>query len=424
MRALQGDPVRHQYFLPVVRRLAESQSPPMTILEVGSWAGASAVSWAKAFEAAQCAGTVICVDTWSPYFDLTLETATHCTDMDEAARAGSIFQLFLHNIRACGVEGQIQYCVGDSREVLRGLPAESFDLIYVDGSHRCDVVRSDLAHAKRLLHQDGILCGDDLELQRREVDPEEHLARVAEGLEYVFSRKAGTYYHPGVTEAVVVEIGDVSAWDGFWAVQKRGTGWRAVELDLRDARIPDHIQAAVEAEPAVVGETASFNLVRTSTGYLALAKSLGPTKPLVERLGERDLGPLVLVGTSLEEIQSKMVQAEAALPGEASPSPELGGQYSGFNLVRYGGKAYGLRQTLGQVDVPIGDAALRERYGPDDVIIAGSVEEVTARIDAQPVEQAIRELSVRLEAVESLLREKRGLFAKALKVASAFPSGR
>jgi len=173
-----------------------------------------------------------------------------------------------------------------------------------------------------------------------------------------------------------------------------------------------------------VGETASFNLVRTSTGYLALAKSLGPTKPLVERLGERDLRPLVLVGTSLEEVQSKMVQAEAALQREVPTSPELTGEYYGFNLVRYGGKAYGLRQALGQVDVPIGDAALRERYGPEDVIIAGRVEGVTSRIDAQRVEQAIREFSVRLEAVEALLREKRGLFAKALKVAFAFRSGR
>ena len=333
VRALQGDPVRHQYFLPVVRRLAESQSPPLTILEVGSWAGASTVSWAKALEAARYAGKVTCVDTWSPYFDLTLETARHYADMDEAARAGDIFQLFLHNIRACGVDGLIRYCVGDSVNVLQGLPAESCDLIYVDGSHLFDVVRSDLAHAKRLLRENGILCGDDLELQRGEVDPEEQLARIAEGLDYVFSGKAGTYYHPGVTEAVAVEIGEVSAWNGFWAVQKEGASWRAVELDLRDARIPDHIQAAVEAERlAVVRETASFNLVKTSSGYPALAKSLGPTEPLVERLGERDLGPLVLVGTSLEEVQAKVAQAEAALRTEAPTSPELVGEYSGFNL--------------------------------------------------------------------------------------------
>lgn len=324
LRALQGDPARHRYFLPAVRVLAAAQARPLEILEVGSWAGASAVTWAMALEAAGCGGTVMCVDTWSPYFDLTKETGRHYAEMDEAARTGDVFHLFIHNIRACGVEGMIRHKIGDSREVLGSFPAESFDLIFLDGSHRFEVIRSDIAHAKRLLRHSGILCGDDLELQRAEVHPAEHGAGVTSGLDYVMSPKAGRHYHPGVTEAVAVELGEVSAWNGFWAVRKLGQGWETIDLDLQDARLPEHIEAELEAERLeLVGETSTFNLVRCGLQhYLALAKSLGPVEPLVEKLGERDLGALVLIGRSLDEVRTKIRRIETHT-GPAEPSTLL-----------------------------------------------------------------------------------------------------
>lgn len=59
----------------------------------------------------------------------------------------------------------------------------------------------------------------------------------------------------------------------------------------------------------------------------------------------------------------------------------LAGAYSGFNLVHYQGKAYGLRQTLGVVNVTDGDAALKQRYSAEDLVIGESAGEVRARID-------------------------------------------
>ncbi|MGH2652413.1 MAG: class I SAM-dependent methyltransferase, partial [Actinomycetota bacterium] len=318
LRALQGDPARHQYFLPVLRVLAASLARPLEILEVGSWAGASAVTWAKALQEAGRGGTVMCVDTWSPYFDLTRETGRNYAEMDEAGRTGDAFRLFVHNIRSSGVEGMIRHRIGDSREVLGTFQPGSSDLVYLDGSHVFEVVQSDIGHARRLLRPGGILCGDDLELQQAEVDPKEHGAGVTSGLDYILSSTAGRYYHPGVTEAVAVELGEVSAWNGFWAVRKREHGWQTIDLDLQDACLPKHIEAELEAERLeVVGETSVFNLVRCGTGhYVALAKSLGPLEPLVERLGERDLGSLVLMGRSLDEVRAKIgrTAADAAQP--------------------------------------------------------------------------------------------------------------
>ena len=45
--------------------------------------------------------------------------------------------------------------------------------------------------------------------------------------------------------------------------------------------------------PDLLGDTAGYNLLRVGEKFLAVAKSLGPTNVLVERLGERELSPRI-----------------------------------------------------------------------------------------------------------------------------------
>src|ERR1035438_7451053 len=72
--AMQGVPERHQYFLPTVIEVARRrEGPSLDVLEIGSWAGASAVTWAMALREAGASGTVTCVDPWLPYFDVEAE---------------------------------------------------------------------------------------------------------------------------------------------------------------------------------------------------------------------------------------------------------------------------------------------------------------------------------------------------------------
>src|SRR5215831_6373367 len=96
LRSLQGLPVRHQYFLPVVKFIAQRKEGPIAVLEIGSWAGASAISWAKAIRKLNRQGRVTCVDHWRPYFDMTHERDRHYVEMNEATQCGDIFKLFLH----------------------------------------------------------------------------------------------------------------------------------------------------------------------------------------------------------------------------------------------------------------------------------------------------------------------------------------
>ena len=54
-----------------MRRLVEQEiknkgKRDFRLLEIGSWAGNSAVLWADTIKANQCNGTVLCVDSWEP----------------------------------------------------------------------------------------------------------------------------------------------------------------------------------------------------------------------------------------------------------------------------------------------------------------------------------------------------------------------
>src|SRR6266508_4974616 len=78
MRAMQGPPARHRYLSALITVLSKLKPQGhIHILEIGSWAGASAITWAKAIQKLQRNGKVTCVDHWQPYFDERLETAPH-----------------------------------------------------------------------------------------------------------------------------------------------------------------------------------------------------------------------------------------------------------------------------------------------------------------------------------------------------------
>ena len=310
LRSLQGLPERHGCFLPVVRRCAEDRTGPIAILEIGTWAGASAVSWAKAIETVGCGGSVTCVDRWEPYFDALKETGEVYRDMNEAAESGDVFQLFLHNIRACRVDRMITYHRGASRDVLPKFGPASFDLVYIDGDHAYETVRSDIALAKQVIRPGGIICGDDLELQRSELDGSEHEGHVAAGVDYAPSTKNLSYYHPGVTEAVSAEFGEASVCCGFWALQSRGDSWSRFEIADGPLAVPDHIRDSVESDRVeLVSEGADFNFVRVGERFMAFSRSVHSIEPLVDRVGDRDLGNLVLVGNSMAEVWRKAEDA-------------------------------------------------------------------------------------------------------------------
>jgi predicted O-methyltransferase YrrM len=213
MAAGQAQPKRTQHFIDVLRTVAHDGSVQM--IEIGPWAGQSTVIWAKAIRELKLSGKLIAVDPWLPYFDTKVNTATMYATMNQAASDGLIYRLFLHNIKAAGVSDLIDTRIGKSADVLPGITDHSIDLIYIDGSHVYANVIYDVQQAKRLVRSGGIICGDDLEIQARDLTEEKIQADVASGLDYTSHWSTG-YYHPGVTAAVAKELDHVEQQDGFW----------------------------------------------------------------------------------------------------------------------------------------------------------------------------------------------------------------
>ena len=105
MWASQGLPLRHVVMQELVRLEAiRRRTEPFHILEVGSWAGGSAITWADALTRYhQANGRVVCVDPWKPYFEVSKrpDVAVY-RQMSEALDKDTIYDLFVHNVAAAG----------------------------------------------------------------------------------------------------------------------------------------------------------------------------------------------------------------------------------------------------------------------------------------------------------------------------------
>jgi hypothetical protein len=247
MIANHGDE-KHLPFAPVARLVLRSSQSPK-VLEVGSWAGCSLAAWDRAFGGA---AQFTVVDSWNPDCDWDPHSEVHQI-MGEAAKSGAIWELFCHNIRACGMVGRIVVMQGDSLVLLPRLPSASFDLAYIDGDHRYDWVKRDIINTKALIRDGGIICGDDLEIQLHQLlhhQMRAHKACLDAGRDYFEQgRPGGTPrgqppspgYHVGVTQAVGEIFGPVSSIDAMWAMRRVGDSWRPINLThavmIRDNRL-------------------------------------------------------------------------------------------------------------------------------------------------------------------------------------------
>src|SRR5262249_23285982 len=73
-------------------------------------------------------------------------------------------QTFYSNLKASGYEEKARIIEGYSQTELRKLPLESFDIIYIDGSHDAADVLEDGMLSWRLLKDGGVLIFDDYRL--------------------------------------------------------------------------------------------------------------------------------------------------------------------------------------------------------------------------------------------------------------------
>ncbi|MFA5799798.1 MAG: class I SAM-dependent methyltransferase [Candidatus Peribacteraceae bacterium] len=141
--------------------------PGLHFLEIGSFEGRSAV-WLLQNILTHPASRLTCIDLF--------ERREEAFNIEEhmnlnLPRNLPVEKHFDCNIRAIGAEKRVRKLKGISQEILRTLPPDAFDLVYIDGSHEAKNVLTDAVLAFDLLKNNGIMILDDYRWECFPEDP-------------------------------------------------------------------------------------------------------------------------------------------------------------------------------------------------------------------------------------------------------------
>lgn len=130
--------------------------PDLKFLEVGSFEGRSAC-WFLDNILTDLSSTLTCID----YFEDTISQGIWTKELYENTyNMPEIHQNFLHNTKEYGAK--VSCVLGDSKQILRQFDRkETFDCIYIDGSHIASDVLEDIVLSFPLLKVNGLLILDD-----------------------------------------------------------------------------------------------------------------------------------------------------------------------------------------------------------------------------------------------------------------------
>lgn len=123
--------------------------PSLNFLEVGSFEGNSAV-WCHQNVLTHPSSTMTCVDLFYPVIP----------DYEAVGiKVDHLYERFMENIHP--YLGKTIIKQGYSNQMLRELPMNHYDFVYIDGSHRADDTLEDTIHAFPLLKTGGYMAFDD-----------------------------------------------------------------------------------------------------------------------------------------------------------------------------------------------------------------------------------------------------------------------
>ncbi|MEC4986451.1 MAG: class I SAM-dependent methyltransferase, partial [Oscillatoria sp. PMC 1076.18] len=129
-----------------------AHQPDLNFLEIGSWEGRS-TCWLLDRILTHKSAKITCLDTF--------EGSVEHKSWYEQGYIASLEGRFDHNIAQTKASEKVKKIVGYSQEILRTLPTNAYNFIYIDGSHLAPDVLEDAALSWRLLKQGGIIIFDD-----------------------------------------------------------------------------------------------------------------------------------------------------------------------------------------------------------------------------------------------------------------------
>ena len=244
--AVLSAPIRHLFMIGTLEYLSLNKSlKEPNILEIGSWFGASTLSWAQGIkEYYKSKGSISCVDAWISFFDMDLHKENeYAKEMESLLQSDFAYKAFLHNIGTIDRSIVSQHYRGQSDNILPQLKDAIYDIVFIDADHTYKPVLKDIKNSMRLVKEGGVICGDDLNMQMNEID-KTHMSENKEK-DFINDPLTKKNYHPGVTLAVHEIFGEVSSWGGFWAMQKKNETWHKFSLKNMQVIYPnDHIEKA------------------------------------------------------------------------------------------------------------------------------------------------------------------------------------
>ena len=151
-------------YQPLFKELIE-KTRPTVIIEVGTWLGASAIHMAKICRELGLQTTIYCVDTWLGAEEFWTSMAdTQERNLRQKNGYPQVYFDFLANVVQHECQdlivpipntSTIGSIILQDRRVLA-------DLIYIDGSHEYQDVKTDVLAYKKLLSPKGSMFGDDI----------------------------------------------------------------------------------------------------------------------------------------------------------------------------------------------------------------------------------------------------------------------
>ncbi len=137
-----------------LRWLAEVASACWTIIEVGSYKGRSTRALAD-----HCKGAVYAVDPWDGGY--INDNGSQAAWLD-TKKARELFESNLSDHLASGRVVQVKAMFGEAMPRLeREIGFGRADLVFIDGDHRYEAVKEDIARARLLVRPNGLLAGHD-----------------------------------------------------------------------------------------------------------------------------------------------------------------------------------------------------------------------------------------------------------------------
>lgn len=198
------------------------KNKPLKILEIGTWFGEGSTT--RIIQKAPFGSCLILVDMWREYIsskDLLVGPAEYI-NMNKAMQE-AYFSSMDRVKQAYSTRPDLNVSIlrGASADILPLFAEKSFDFIYIDGSHYYKDVFHDLMHAKRIIKPDGLICGDDLDLE-----PTPKLLELAKknlDLDFIHGED-GDFFHPGVMLAVHEIFADKVSrnTNKWWVVPEKG----------------------------------------------------------------------------------------------------------------------------------------------------------------------------------------------------------